>query len=208
MQPKPDVVEVNLDDNNTNDADALPVLISVSKPSHQISTRQPAKADNSIDEASDEELQPVKRGCGQPCGSKGKPKPASPKALEVIHCLDTSVYVLLGVLPKLIRGHTSKGDKYKAQKLKQYGPFTLTLNMTWERFLAEVAGIAEVDIENLDISNMTWNFQRKVVLNLNSTSGYKAMIQQVHALKDPSSAVIFVTLPLPKHPRNDREHDD
>ncbi|KAG6894622.1 hypothetical protein C0992_005365 [Termitomyces sp. T32_za158] len=100
--------------------------------------------------------------------------------------------------PKLVRGRTHKGDKLEPQKPKQYGPFTLTANMSWTRFLTEVSATVDIELENLDLTEMTWCFQKKAQLMLTSVGGYKAMIQQILALKDPSAAIIIVSLPAPK----------
>ncbi|KAG6883213.1 hypothetical protein C0992_009410 [Termitomyces sp. T32_za158] len=135
----------------------------------------------------------VKRGQGQPQKAKD-----TLLTIEVVQRLDASVYVNLGMPPKLVRGCTYKGDKLEPQKPKQYGPFTLTANMPWTRFLTEVLATVDIKLENLDLTEMTWCFQKKAQLMLTSVGVYKAMIQQILALKNPLAAIIIVSLPTPK----------
>ncbi|KAG6876736.1 hypothetical protein C0993_000772 [Termitomyces sp. T159_Od127] len=115
--------------------------------------------DEPASEDSEKSATPLKRRPGWPRGSV-KPKIALP-AVQPVQRLDASVYVNLGVPPKLIRGRTHKGDKLEPQKPKQYGPFTLTANMSWNQFLVEVSILVDIELENLDINEMTWSFQKK-----------------------------------------------
>ncbi|KAG6886918.1 hypothetical protein C0992_001618 [Termitomyces sp. T32_za158] len=135
----------------------------------------------------------VKRGWGWPQKTKD-----TLLTIEVVQCLDAFVYVNLGMPSKLVRGCTHKGDKLEPQKPKQYGPFTLIANMSWTRFLTEVSATVDIKLENPDLTEMTWCFQKKAQLMLTRIGDYKAMIQQILALKDSSAAIIIVSLPAPK----------
>jgi len=48
----------------------------------------------------------------------------------------TSVFIAIPVPAKLVRGRTSKGDKYVKQASRMEGPFTFGWLMTWKQFLA------------------------------------------------------------------------
>jgi hypothetical protein len=107
------------------------------------------------------------------------------------------VFVEIAVAPKLVRGRTPRGDKLVKQPPSIEGPFNLTPGMGWDAFITEIANVVGFDKENLIVSTMTWSFQRKAVLPLTSEDGYKTMIQQIRVLKDPSAAIIVISLPAP-----------
>ncbi|KAG5633996.1 hypothetical protein H0H81_003980 [Sphagnurus paluster] len=68
----------------------------------------------------------------------------------------------------------------------------------WAQFRQKVAETVHVELENLDINEMSWSFQKKLALLLTCEEGYKVMLMQLKSLKDPLTAIILVYLPVPK----------
>jgi hypothetical protein len=127
---------------------------------------------------------------------RGRPRKAieDPQSRQFL----VPVFVEMAVAPKLVRGRTPRGDKFVKQPPSTEGPFSLTQGIDWDAFVTEIARVVRLDKENLVVSTMTWSFQRKAVLPLTNEGGYKTMIQQIRVLKDPSSAIIVVSLPMPQ----------
>jgi len=132
-----------------------------------------------------------------------KPQGCPPKSEQDVKTrrFAVPVYVEVAQLPVLKRGKTFKGDRYVKQPATAEGPFTISQKTTWNDFLAEVAEVAGINAENINasITSMTWSFQKKNPLPLTGTSGFKTMVQQIKVLKDPESAIILVTLLVPRH---------
>ena len=59
-----------------------------------------------------------------------------------------------------MRGKTHRSDKHVAQEPRVAGPFTLMRLMKWAEFLDEVAECVDVDKENLQVSGLSWAFQK------------------------------------------------
>jgi len=108
------------------------------------------------------------------------------------------VYVKIANPPKLQRGKTHKSDKYVSQGPTTEGPFTFTHDMSWMSFLSQVATLAELEEENVALTQMTWHFQGKTKsLPLGSVGGFTAMVMQIRALKVGVSAIILLGIPVP-----------
>jgi hypothetical protein len=108
------------------------------------------------------------------------------------------VYVEIANPPKLQRGKTHKTDKYVPQGPTTEGPFMFTHHMNWESFLSHVAELAELEEENVALTQMTWNFQGKTKsLPLGNIGGFTAMVTQIRALRVGASAIIMLGLPVP-----------
>jgi hypothetical protein len=70
--------------------------------------------------------------------------------------------------------------------------------MGWKSFLSQVAELAELEEENVALTQMTWHFQgRTKSLPLGNIGGFTAMITQIQALKVGASAIIMLGLPVP-----------
>ena len=108
------------------------------------------------------------------------------------------VYVEIANPPKLHRGKTHKTDKYVSQDPTTEGPFTFTHDMNWMSFLSQVAQLAELEEDNVVLTQMTWHFQGKAKsLPLGNIGGFMAMVMQVRALRVGASAIIMIGLPVP-----------
>jgi hypothetical protein len=108
------------------------------------------------------------------------------------------VYIEIANPPKLHRGKTHKTDKYMPQDPTTEGPFTFTHDTSWMSFLSQVAELAELEEENIVLTQMTWHFQRKTKsLPLGNIGRFIAMITQIRALKVGAPAIIMLGLPVP-----------
>ena len=134
-----------------------------------------------------------------PCTSpkrRGQPHkaPMDPQTCD----FSAHVYVEIANPPKLNRGKTHKTDKYVLQGPTTEGPFTFTHHSSWKSFLLQVAQLAELEEENITLTQMTWHFQgRTKSLLLGNIGGFTAMVTQVRALKAGASAIIMLGLPVP-----------
>ncbi|EDQ99975.1 uncharacterized protein LACBIDRAFT_334562 [Laccaria bicolor S238N-H82] len=99
---------------------------------------------------------------------------------------------------KLQHAKNSTKDRFIKQAPKRAGPFELMEKMGWERFLCEVVEITGQETENLDTTSMSWSFQKKEMYPLTNVASFKTMVTQVKSLKDPSSTIIVICLPIPK----------
>jgi len=64
--------------------------------------------------------------------------------------------------------------------------------------LSQVAELAELEKENIVLTQMTWHFQGKTkCLPLGTYSGFAAMVTQIRALKVGASAIIMLGIPVP-----------
>jgi len=108
------------------------------------------------------------------------------------------VYVEIANPPKLHRGKTHKTDKYVPQGPTTEGPFTFTHDMSWESFLSHIAELAELEEENIALTQMNWHFQGKTKsLPLGNIGGFMAMVTQIRALRAGASAIVMLGLPVP-----------
>lgn len=141
--------------------------------------------------SSDDELPVVPKRRGRP------PKPVS----EANARFATPVFVEIAQAPTVQHAKNSAKDRFIKQAPKRAGPFELTEKMGWERFLRDIAEITDQQTENFDTTSMSWSFQKKEMYPLTNAAGFKTMVTQVKSLKDPSSAIIVVSLPIPKAQR-------
>ena len=133
-----------------------------------------------------------------------KKRRGRPKAAKVAHAnrdFLVPVYLEIAQEPVLTRGKTHKGDKFVKQPPITDGPFHLTRRTTWEKFRREVADIAGIDSDS-DKENFSaickglkWSFQKKSPLPLKDETGFRTLMLQIKAMKDPNSAIIIVSLP-------------
>lgn len=149
------------------------------------------KPDEDVDPLSQTTPPPVKRPRGRPRKSEEK-QPEASKRLAV------HVYVQISRPPKVVLGKTHKGDKYKAQKPRKEGPFTLTLKYNWQRFLTAISETVDEDLENLLIDEMVWTFSgKKNELPLTNKPGFKAMMEQLDGLSGKTTPAVILHLPAP-----------
>lgn len=111
------------------------------------------------------------------------------------------VYIEIANPPKLHRGKTHKTDKFVPQDPTTEGPFTFTHDMSWKSFMSQVAELAELEGENITLTQMTWHFQGKTKsLPLGSFGGFTAMVTQIRALKVGATAIVMLGIPVPTRP--------
>lgn len=148
------------------------------KTSSRVSDEQSNKATSSL------------KKCGEPA-KKESTGPQPTTALKKHSCpskiakdlstqkFSVSVFVEVAQPPVMTRGKTYKGDKLVNQPPIMERPFTMTYVMQWPEFLEEVAELAEIEEENVEvaIALMTWDFHKKNPLPLKGVSGYKMMVQ-------------------------------
>jgi len=70
--------------------------------------------------------------------------------------------------------------------------------MNWKSFLSQVAELAELEKENIMLTQMIWHFQGKTKsLPLGNFGGFTAMVTQIQALKVGTLAIVMLSLPVP-----------
>jgi hypothetical protein len=127
---------------------------------------------------------------------RGRPHkvPMDPQSCD----FSAHVYIEIANPPKLHRGKTHRTNKYVPQGPTTEGPFTFTHQMSWRSFLSQVAELAELEEDNIVLTQMTWHFQGKArSLPLANIGGFTAMVMQIRALKAGVSAIIMLGLPVP-----------
>jgi len=131
---------------------------------------------------------------GASTGRRGRGRPRKDLSAD----FSAHVFVEIANPPKLRLGRTHKTDKYVVQEPTTEGPFSFTHCMSYESFMLQVAELAELEKENVALTQMTWHFQGKTkALPIGNASGFAAMVMQIRGLKVGASAIIMLGLPVP-----------
>jgi hypothetical protein len=79
--------------------------------------------------------------------------------------------------------------------------------MSWSEFLKHVGKTAYITEHQMVLSGMTWRTNKSAssALPLTGPEGYQIMIQQLLAMKEPSSSVLIIGHPVPKEDSPERE---
>jgi hypothetical protein len=127
-------------------------------------------------------------------GRPRKEKENQPKGFEV------SAVVEIAQPPKHVKGKTAKGNKWVKREPLRLGPFSFTERTSWSEFLEEVRRTAYISEEQMVLTAMTWrpNKSTNNSLPLTDLGGYRAMVRQIVASKDPSNTIVIISHPLPK----------
>ena len=152
------------------------------------------------DSDSDDALPTIsqKRGRGRPRKDKENQPPKGFNVSVVIEVAQPLLH---------IKGKTYKGNKWVKQEPVKLGPFRFNESMSWLEFLEQVGKTAFITEHQMVLSGMTWRTNKSAnsALPLTGPGGYQTMVQQLLSMKDPSSAVLIISHPVPKDDSPDQD---
>lgn len=113
------------------------------------------------------------------------------------------VFVWVDRDPLLVRGATKRGNKTVAQEPWKMGPFSISGDTTWGKFLTHVATTVKLPSDSeLASDSMQWRWRHeKQSLPLTSETGFESMVKQIRASRIGDADLLIVTMekPLPKY---------